>query len=169
MPRIIGALLPSRASRARSPSAPSLGADVHTRQHWPVAAAFSRRGPSFVAFGRKIARSQSLESLSGHGSGGGLAGPVLHAGERRPRDFEPFGARICRRAGTAEPVRRVCDKRRLLRLRERETHTFPETLVPSHRPDHLATQGLADKGGPSRSPRSVVEPRGRRNRRVVVG
>ena len=57
----------------------------------------------------------------------------------------------------------------LLRLREQETHTFPETLVPSHRPDHLATQGLADKGGPSRSPRSVVEPRGRRNRQVVVG
>ena len=71
---------------------------------------FARRGLSSVAFARKVAASQSLESLSGYGFGGGLARLVLHAGERRSRDTEPYRARVIRQA--AEPVRRVCEKRR---------------------------------------------------------
>ena len=42
--------------RRLAPSAPSLGADVHAGQHWPLAAAFSRRRSSFVAFGSKDRR-----------------------------------------------------------------------------------------------------------------
>ena len=112
---------------------------------------------------------QSLESLSGHGSGGGPARPVLHAGERRPRDIEPYGARLYRRTGTADPRRRVFEERKLVRLPERQARALSETMVRGDRRNHRATEGVAGTGGPSRSPRSVVEPQGRRNRRGALG
>ena len=40
-----------RGRRRLAPPAPSAGADVRARQHWPAAAAFSRRGSSLAAFG----------------------------------------------------------------------------------------------------------------------
>ena len=57
----------------------------------------------------------------------------------------PYGARLYRRTRTADPDRRVCAERRHLRLRQCQAGALSEALVRGDRPNHLATQGVADK------------------------
>jgi hypothetical protein len=71
---------------------------------------------------------QSLESLSGQGFKVGPARFVFHAGEQRSRELSHM---VPKYAGG--PDDRTCstgfEKRRLLRLRERQARALSETLV----------------------------------------